>query len=374
MAGIYLHIPFCKKACHYCDFHFSTLHENMGEMVEAICHEIILRKNYLSDEKIESIYFGGGTPSLLNEIQLGELISILHETFDVVADAEITLEANPDDLTKENLLIFKTSGINRLSIGIQSFREQDLIVMNRAHNVEQALMCVKDAKEAGFENISIDLIYGLPDMSGDDWRKNLEIAFSLDVDHLSCYSLTVEPKTALAKMIQQHKVSDIDDAQSALHFEMLMDETAIHNFEHYEISNFARHKKYSKHNTSYWQRKKYLGVGPSAHSFDGDTRQWNVYNNSIYLRTLKNSEIPFEREELTGKDKLNEYLLTSLRTMWGMNLNFIKNNFGNDAAFELEKKFSLLIDEQLVELKDNNFILTRKGKYFADKISLQLFV
>ena len=374
MAGIYLHIPFCKKACHYCDFHFSTLHENMGEMVEAICHEIILRKNYLSDEKIESIYFGGGTPSLLNEIQLVKLIRILHETFDVVADAEITLEANPDDLTKENLLIFKTSGINRLSIGIQSFREQDLIVMNRAHNVEQALMCVKDAKEAGFENISIDLIYGLPDMSGDDWRKNLEIAFSLDVDHLSCYSLTVEPKTALAKMIQQHKVSDIDDAQSALHFEMLMDETAIHNYEHYEISNFARHKKYSKHNTSYWQRKKYLGVGPSAHSFDGDTRQWNVYNNSIYLRTLKNSEIPFEREELTGKDKLNEYLLTSLRTIWGMNLDFVKNNFGNDAAFELEKKFSLLIDEQLVELKDNNFILTRKGKYFADKISLQLFV
>ena len=374
MAGIYLHIPFCKKACHYCDFHFSTLHENMGEMVEAICHEIILRKNYLSDEKIESIYFGGGTPSLLNEIQLVKLIRILHETFDVVADAEITLEANPDDLTKENLLIFKTSGINRLSIGIQSFREQDLIVMNRAHNVEQALMCVKDAKEAGFENISIDLIYGLPDMSGDDWRKNLEIAFSLDVDHLSCYSLTVEPKTALAKMIQQHKVSDIDDAQSALHFEMLMDETAIHNYEHYEISNFARHKKYSKHNTSYWQRKKYLGVGPSAHSFDGDTRQWNVYNNSIYLRTLKNSEIPFEREELTAKDKLNEYLLTSLRTMWGMNLNFVKNNFGNDAAFELEKKLSLLIDEQLVEVKDNNFILTRKGKYFADKISLQLFV
>lgn len=374
MAGIYLHIPFCKKACHYCDFHFSTLHENMGEMVEAICHEIILRKNYLSDEKIESIYFGGGTPSLLNEIQLVKLIRILHETFDVVADAEITLEANPDDLTKENLLIFKTSGINRLSIGIQSFREQDLIVMNRAHNVEQALMCVKDAKEAGFENISIDLIYGLPDMSGDDWRKNLEIAFSLDVDHLSCYSLTVEPKTALAKMIQEHKVSDIDDAQSALHFEMLMDETAIHNFEHYEISNFARHKKYSKHNTSYWQRKKYLGVGPSAHSFDGDTRQWNVYNNSIYLRTLKNSEIPFEREELTRKDKLNEYLLTSLRTMWGMNLNFVKNNFGNDAAFELEKKLSLLIDEQLVEVKDNNFILTRKGKYFADKISLQLFV
>ena len=374
MAGIYLHIPFCKKACHYCDFHFSTLHENMGEMVEAICHEIILRKNYLSDEKIESIYFGGGTPSLLNEIQLVKLIRILHETFDVVADAEITLEANPDDLTKENLLIFKTSGINRLSIGIQSFREQDLIVMNRAHNVEQALMCVKDAKEAGFENISIDLIYGLPDMSGDDWRKNLEIAFSLDVDHLSCYSLTVEPKTVLAKMIQQHKVSDIDDAQSALHFEMLMDETAIHNFEHYEISNFARHKKYSKHNTSYWQRKKYLGVGPSAHSFDGDTRQWNVYNNSIYLRTLKNSEIPFEREELTGKDKLNEYLLTSLRTIWGMNLDFVKNNFGNDPAFDLEKKLSLLIDEQLVVVKDNNFILTRKGKYFADKISLQLFV
>lgn len=374
MAGIYLHIPFCKKACHYCDFHFSTVHENMGEMVEAICQEIILRKNYLADEKIETIYFGGGTPSLLNEIQLVKLMSVLRENFNVVADAEITLEANPDDLTKENLLAFKTSGINRLSIGIQSFREQDLILMNRAHNVEQALICVKNAKEAGFENISIDLIYGLPNMSSDDWRKNLEIAFSLDVDHFSCYSLTVEPKTALAKMIQQHKVSDIDDAQSALHFEILMDEISVHNFEHYEISNFARHKKYSLHNTSYWKRKKYLGVGPSAHSFDGDSRQWNVYNNSIYLRSLKKSEIPYEREELTAKDKFNEYLLTSLRTMWGLNLDFVKNNFGDDAAIELEKKLSLLVVEQLVEVNETNFILTRKGKFFADKISLQLFV
>ena len=374
MAGIYLHIPFCKKACHYCDFHFSTLHENMEEMVEAICREIVLRKNYLSDEKIESIYFGGGTPSLLNETQLLNLIGVVHENFDVVANAEITLEANPDDLSKENLFIFKTSGINRLSIGIQSFHQQDLILINRAHNVEQALMCVKDAKAAGFENISIDLIYGLPNMSDDDWRRNLEIAFSLEVDHFSCYSLTVEPKTALAKMIQQHKVSDIDDAQSARHFEVLMDQTAIHNYEHYEISNFARHKKYSRHNTSYWQRKKYLGVGPSAHSYDGDTRQWNVYNNSIYMRALKNSEIPFEREELSEKDKLNEYLLTTLRTMWGMNLDFVKNNFGNDAAVELEKKLSLLINEQLVEVQANNFILTRKGKYFADKVSLQLFV
>ncbi len=374
MAGIYLHIPFCKKACHYCDFHFSTLHENMEEMVEAICREIVLRKNYLSDEKIESIYFGGGTPSLLNETQLLNLIGVVHENFDVVANAEITLEANPDDLSKENLLIFKTSGINRLSIGIQSFHQQDLILINRAHNVEQALMCVKDAKAAGFENISIDLIYGLPNMSDDDWRRNLEIAFRLEVDHFSCYSLTIEPKTALAKMIQQHKVSDIDDAQSARHFEMLMEQTAIHNYEHYEISNFARHKKYSRHNTSYWQRKKYLGVGPSAHSYDGDTRQWNVYNNSIYMRALKNSEIPFEREELSEKDKLNEYLLTTLRTMWGMNLDFVKNNFGNDAAVELEKKLSLLINEQLVEVQANNFILTRKGKYFADKVSLQLFV
>ncbi len=373
MAGIYLHIPFCKKACHYCDFHFSTTTDSFDEMVNAICREIKLRKTYLNSEIIETIYFGGGTPSLLNRSQLNRLLNVIKEEFEIAADAEITLEANPDDLQKETLQMLKEEGVNRLSIGIQSFREADLVLMNRAHNSKQAMQSVKDAKDAGFTNITIDLIYGLPNLSTDDWKKNLEIAMNLNVDHLSCYSLTVEPKTALAKMISQHKVSDIDDAQSALHFEMLMNTAMENNYEHYEISNFARNKKYSKHNTSYWQRKKYLGVGPSAHSFDGESRQWNIYNNAVYIRSLAKDEIPFEREELSKRDKFNEYILTSLRTQWGINIELIRSEFGEEVAEKLIVKLNEQLNEAMMTVENKNYILTRKGKFFADKISLALF-
>ena len=373
MAGIYLHIPFCKKACHYCDFHFSTTTDSFDEMVNAICREIKLRKTYLNSEIIETIYFGGGTPSLLNSSQLNRLLNVIKEEFEIAADAEITLEANPDDLQKETLQMLKEEGVNRLSIGIQSFREADLVLMNRAHNSKQAMQSVKDAKDAGFTNITIDLIYGLPNLSTDDWKKNLEIAMNLNVDHLSCYSLTVEPKTALAKMISQHKVSDIDDAQSALHFEMLMNTAMENNYEHYEISNFARNKKYSKHNTSYWQRKKYLGVGPSAHSFDGESRQWNIYNNAVYIRSLAKDEIPFEREELSKRDKFNEYILTSLRTQWGINIELIKSEFGEEVEDRLIVKLNEQLKEAMMTVENKNYILTRKGKFFADKISLALF-
>ena len=373
MAGIYLHIPFCKKACHYCDFHFSTTTDSFDEMVNAICREIKLRKTYLNSEIIETIYFGGGTPSLLNSSQLNRLLNVIKEEFEIAADAEITLEANPDDLQKETLQMLKEEGVNRLSIGIQSFREADLVLMNRAHNSKQAMQSVKDAKDAGFTNITIDLIYGLPNLSTDDWKKNLEIAMNLNVDHLSCYSLTVEPKTALAKMISQHKVSDIDDAQSALHFEMLMDTAVKNNYEHYEISNFARNKNYSKHNTSYWQRKKYLGVGPSAHSFDGESRQWNIYNNAVYIRSLAKDEIPFEREELSKRDKFNEYILTSLRTQWGINIELIRSEFGEEVAEKLIVKLNEQLKEAMMTVENKNYILTRKGKFFADKISLALF-
>lgn len=373
MAGIYLHIPFCKKACHYCDFHFSTTTDSFDEMVNAICREIKLRKTYLNSEIIKTIYFGGGTPSLLNSSQLNRLLNVIKEEFEIAADAEITLEANPDDLQKETLQMLKEEGVNRLSIGIQSFREADLVLMNRAHNSKQAMQSVKDAKDAGFTNITIDLIYGLPNLSTDDWKKNLEIAMNLNVDHLSCYSLTVEPKTALAKMISQHKVSDIDDAQSALHFEMLMNTAMENNYEHYEISNFARNKNYSKHNTSYWQRKKYLGVGPSAHSFDGESRQWNIYNNAVYIRSLAKDEIPFEREELSKRDKFNEYILTSLRTQWGINIELIRSEFGEEVAEKLIVKLNEQLKEAMMTVENKNYILTRKGKFFADKISLALF-
>lgn len=342
-------------------------------MVIAISREIVLRKDYLSGEKIETIYFGGGTPSLLSGDQLNLLMKTIRENFTVEENAEITLEANPDDLTKETLQMLKAAGVNRLSIGIQSFREEDLRLMNRAHSATQALQCVADAKAEGFENITIDLIYGLPDLTTEDWNKNMEIAFSLNVDHLSCYSLTVEPKTALAAMIKQHKVKDIDEGASTLHFEMLMKAASENGFEHYEISNFARNGKYSRHNTSYWQRKKYLGVGPSAHSYNGISRQWNVSNNPVYLRSIGEDKIPAEIEELSVNDKFNEYILTSLRTKWGIDLDFVSIEFGEQMTSGLVKKLNAQMEEKMIDRNKNVFTLTQSGKYFADRVSAFLF-
>jgi len=270
--------------------------------------------------------------------------------------------------------MLKSAGVNRLSIGIQSFREKDLLLMNRAHNAVQALQCVSDAKAAGFENITIDLMYGLPELSSVDWSENMKIAFGLGVDHLSCYSLTVEPRTALASMIKQNKVRDIDDGAAALHFEMLMKAAAENDFEHYEISNFARNGKYSRHNTSYWKREKYLGVGPSAHSYNGDSRQWNVSNNPVYIRSLAENKIPAESEELSLKDKFNEYILTSMRTKWGVNLDFVKEEFGDHLSSELLIRLESQISAGLVLNHGNVFTLSEKGKYFADRVSSDLFI
>jgi len=346
----------------------------MNDMVNAIQQEILLRKVYLAGEKVETIYFGGGTPSLLNKDQLELLLNTIRENFIVDENAEVTLESNPDDLTNEKLLMLKSAGVNRLSIGIQSFREEDLQLMNRAHNAEQALQCVNDAKQAGFDNITIDLIYGLPNLTADAWTKNMDIAFGLEVDHLSCYSLTVEPKTALAAMIKQHKVNDIDEGASTLHFEMLMKAAAENGFEHYEISNFARNGKYSRHNTSYWQRKKYLGVGPSAHSYNGDSRQWNVSNNPIYIRSLGENKIPSEMEVLSVKDKFNEYILTTLRTKWGIDQDFVSSEFGEQMSLELIEKLNIQVKENMILKNGNVFTLSENGKYFADRVSSFLFL
>ncbi len=373
MSGIYIHIPFCKVACSYCDFHFSTTHGSMGEMVEAIHKELILRKDYLKDETVETIYFGGGTPSLLSLEQLKYLLDTVSHTFKVCDDHEITLEANPDDLSEEKLIAIKSAGVNRLSIGVQSFFECDLRYMNRAHNSEQAIHSLKLAKQAGFDTITLDLIYGTPPMDDEQWKQNLNTFFSLEIDHLSSYALTVEPKTALAAMIRKKQMPDVDDVKSARQFEMLMDITAQHGYEHYEISNFARNKKYSRHNTSYWQRKKYLGVGPSAHSFDVHSRQWNVYNNQLYMRSLKEDVVPYEKEELTKKDKYNEYIMTGLRTMWGIKSEVIRKEFGIlfSDFFQTEVK-EMIVEEFVTEIQ-GTFTLTRKGKLFADDISSRLF-
>jgi oxygen-independent coproporphyrinogen III oxidase len=373
MAGLYIHIPFCRKACHYCDFHFSTSAATMTDMAEAINREMILRRSYLKGEELSSVYFGGGTPSLLDPAQVARLIGTARNAFGILPEAEITLEANPDDLNSETLEGLLNAGINRLSIGIQSFSDEDLRFMNRAHDAAQALDSVRAAKEAGFTNLTIDLIYGSPTTSMEQWKKNLDTAFSLGVDHLSCYSLTVESRTALAVMIRQKKVPAPDDEKSSAQFELLMDMAAKAGYDHYEISNFARDGKYSRHNTSYWQRKKYIGVGPSAHSFDIASRQWNVYNNPVYIKSLQSGIIPFEKEELTRKDKFNEYILTSLRTKWGVDTNVVEAEFGQWTKEDLLEKLLAKSAEGLVREENGVFTLTRKGKFFADRISAELF-
>ncbi len=372
MAGIYLHIPFCKKACHYCNFHFSTTRQRMPEMIEAINKEADIRKSYLT-EKIETIYFGGGTPSLMTELEVQGTIDRLKALFVVDIDAEITLEANPDDINEENLSVWRDAGITRLSIGIQSFFEDDLRWMNRAHTATQAMDCIKLAQQNGFSNITIDLIYGTPGLTDEKWEQNINIALLLKIPHLSCYALTVEPKTALAKMIDAHQSNDVDADKQARHFSILTERLAAAGFEHYEISNFAWPGFRSKHNSSYWQGKPYLGLGPSAHSFNGKSRQWNVANNSLYLSALEKGAVPFEEEVLTEPQQLNEYIMTSLRTMEGISLKKIKKEWGDE-------KHSLLMDTaqkhiQLghIILADNTITLTNAGKFLADGIASDLF-
>jgi oxygen-independent coproporphyrinogen-3 oxidase len=373
MAGIYVHIPFCKKACHYCNFHFSVSLKNKNDFIASLLKEISLQKNYLQQEEIHSTYFGGGTPSILEKEDLLQICKQLYATFNIAADAEITLEANPDDITAERLAGWKAAGINRLSIGIQSFFEEDLLWMNRAHNAEQAKNCILLAREAGFDNFSIDLIYGTPGLTDEKWQQNVEAALALGIPHLSCYALTVEPGTALQKMIAQHKKQDVDTEKQARHFLLLMDWVQQAGLEHYEISNFAKPGFRSRHNSSYWQGKKYLGLGPSAHSFNGASRQWNVANNALYIQSLGQNNIPFEEEKLTGTQRLNEYIMTSLRTLEGLDLNHVKTNFGFEASRLLQKNSNKFIKTE--KLLRNDFVLqlTKEGKLFADGIAADLF-
>ncbi len=373
MAGIYLHIPFCKQACHYCDFHFSTSMKMKDDFILSLKKEIILQKNYLIGEKINTIYFGGGTPSLLSREELSELISDLHIHYDIDEHAEITLEANPDDLSIYKLKELKAASVNRLSIGIQSFFEEDLRFMNRAHHAKEAIQCITNAQEVGFDNITIDLIYGTPTLSDNHWINNLETAYSLGIPHLSCYCLTVEPKTALANFILQKKVPDVDEQKSSHQFEIMLEAMNKNGFEQYEISNFCKGENYSKHNTAYWQGEKYLGLGPSAHSFNGSTRQWNVSNNAEYIKSITENTIPFELETLTMEQKFNEYLLTSLRTKWGTDINKIEQEFGKEVFELLMKQASVFVERELIILDKNHLYLSTKGKLVADAITSDLF-
>lgn len=343
-------------------------------MLEAMRKEIGLRSDYLGTNQLSTIYFGGGTPSLLTGDELKGIFETINRNFSVDADAEITLEANPDDLTAQRLDEIRAAGVNRLSIGIQSFSDEDLKYMNRAHNAMQAYDAVRLAQDKGFDNISIDLIYGIPTLSEEQWEKNMETAFTLGVKHLSCYSLTVEPRTALAKLIRDHKIQEVDEEMSAIHFAMLMDRAAWAGFEHYEISNFAKPGNYSKHNTSYWSGEPYLGIGPSAHSYNKVSRQWNISNNPQYIRSIDENIVPFEREDISNEEKFNEYVLTSLRTIWGISLRKLFLEFGEKSAMEFQRNIIPLLDDEQIELHGENLVLTRRGKFFADRIASDLFL
>jgi oxygen-independent coproporphyrinogen-3 oxidase len=371
MAGIYLHIPFCKQACHYCNFHFSTSLKYKEEMVVAMLKELELQKDYLGGETIETIYFGGGTPSLLSEQDLEMFFDKIVSQFPISQNPEITLEANPDDLTKEKIKSFKNTPINRFSIGVQSFFEEDLKFMNRAHNAAEAEACIKNVQEVGFENLTIDLIYGSPTTSDIHWKKNVEKAVAFNVPHISCYCLTVETNTALDYFVKKGKAKPVDEEQAERQFNFLINKLEEEKYEHYEISNFAQKGFYSKHNSNYWRGEKYLGIGPSAHSFNGISRQWNIANNAKYLKSLAENKLNYEIEILTPAQQYNEYVMTALRTMWGVDFSKIKN-MGHGSHFS--KKIKAYIEQQLITENNNHFKLTNKGKFLADGIAAELFL
>jgi oxygen-independent coproporphyrinogen-3 oxidase len=374
MAGIYLHIPFCKKACHYCDFHFSTSPQYKEPMLKALRHELFLRKNYLGNQAIETIYFGGGTPSLLSANELQVLLGEIVDQFDVSSNAEITIEANPDDLNPQRVKELRQTLINRFSIGIQSFFEEDLRWMNRAHSAIEAQSSIKRVQDAGFENITADLIYGYPLLSNPKWEHNIQELIQLHIPHISSYAMTVEPATALSTFIKKGEQKAMDEGQSAAQFLILMEQLKEAGFEHYEISNFAKPGSYSKHNSNYWEGVSYLGIGPSAHSFNGESRQWNISNNAKYIDQIQNGKIPSEMEVLTKENRINEYIMTSLRTSKGMDLNKIKDQFGSDYANEIKNNLEPLAEKNWILMNEQIITLTSGGKLFADHIASELFI
>lgn len=373
MAGIYLHIPFCKQACHYCNFHFSTSLKLKNDFVRALLLEMEQRKDYLNGQSINTIYFGGGTPSLLSKDELNTILDALHQHFSINADAEITLEANPDDLSLEGIQNLKSCGVNRLSIGVQSFEDGGLQWMNRAHNARQAVQSMQWAQEAGISNLTIDLIYGVPGLSNAAWKANIKKAIELGVPHISAYSLTVEPKTALENMIKQGKKQPVNEEQAAGQFEILMDELQANGYEHYEISNFSLLDRYSKHNSNYWKNIPYLGLGPSAHSYNGQSRRWNVAHNMHYIKSVENGAADHEEEILTTPQKINEYLMTSLRTIWGCDWDVIRS-FNENMAQRLMRDLEAGVAANKLKRQDETYYLTRKGKLIADRVIGDLFI
>jgi oxygen-independent coproporphyrinogen III oxidase len=373
MAGIYIHIPFCKRACHYCNFHFSTSLKLKNAFVDALLKEITIRQNYLAGNQVKTIYLGGGTPSMLDASDLYEILKSVQQHFQVEPTAEVTLEANPDDISLEKLRWWRELGVNRLSIGIQSFFEEDLRWMNRAHDAKQARQCIETAQAEGFENISIDLIYGAPTLTDQNWILNLQTAVAFNIPHLSCYALTVEPGTALDVMTRRKKVPEIASEDQARQFHLMTNLLQSAGYDHYEISNFALPGKRSRHNSAYWSGETYMGLGPSAHSFNGYSRQWNVSNNASYIQMLRQARVPFEVEVLTDVQRFNEYVMTSIRTIEGTDLRRVAERFGNTMKERLSEKLAAFQSKGWVRVIKEAIILTEEGKLFADGIAAELF-
>ncbi len=373
MAGIYFHIPFCSRACTYCDFHFSTKMDTYPQVVKAIHQELAQRAHEVKGHKIESVYFGGGTPSLLKNSDLEELLNAVNQYFSVTDNAEITLEVNPEDVTVEKAHFWKSSGVNRLSMGIQSFHERDLVFMNRNHNSRESEKAIRDVQKAGLDNLTIDLIYGVPNASNSDWLYNVKKAIDMGVQHLSSYALTVEEKTVLAHRIKSKKMAPLDEEQALEQFFILANEVNKAGFRHYEISNMALPGFEALHNTNYWKGVPYLGIGPSAHSFDGVNRRWNVSNNVKYIRGLEGSLPYFEEEMLTQKDRFNERVMTGLRMDSGVDLQAIKKDFDEEYFdFLLKEAQPDLLSKRLV-LKNDSLQVTPENRFFADGIAANLF-
>lgn len=374
MSGIYLHIPFCKQACHYCDFHFSTNIARKREMIGAIAKELALRKNYLSDDQINTIYFGGGTPSLMTEAELAELMGTIARECTLAPDAEVTLEANPDDISEEKLAIWKQHGINRLSIGIQSFHDPHLSYLHRAHDAAHAKGCVQVAQQAGFQNLTIDLIYGIPADSHTIWERDVAEALALGVPHISAYCLTIEPQTVFGNWLKKKKIRAVDDDFAATQFDHLVERLSRAGLEQYEVSNFARSGWHSRHNSAYWFQVSYLGVGPGAHSYNRQSRQANVSNNALYIKAIAQGQIPAEVEMLGREDHINEYLLTTLRTKWGTDLAWLKEHHGYDLVQEKSEAIARFQRAKWLYQEEGRLFLTQAGKLLADTITGELFV
>lgn len=372
MAGIYLHIPFCKTRCIYCDFYSTTRSEMADRYVSALCRELKLRKSYLDNEPVETIYFGGGTPSQLSKENFEKIFETIEREYNLGNCEEITLEANPDDLTPEYIKMLSSLPFNRISIGIQTFNEQTLRLLKRRHTAEQAISAVKECRMAGFQNISIDLMYGLPGETPESWEADLEQAVNLNVEHISAYHLIYEEGTPLYEMLQKHKVEEVDEESSVDFFALMIDRLTKAGFQHYEISNFCKPDMYSQHNSSYWTGKKYLGCGPSAHSFNGSTRQWNVSSLDKYIAGIEKGIPDFEIEELNVTTRYNDFVITSLRTMWGLSLNRLEEEFGTEFKQYCLENAQTYLDSGKLEISDNTLFLSKEGIFISDGIMSDL--